>query len=65
MFDKCTKSEMEEDIRKELKEIREEFKKLRQECKKDIADNKQNIAYNRQEIHDIKTRHIPPNIRSK
>ena len=52
---------MEEDMRKDLKEIREEFMELRQdvtECKTDIADH-------RQEIHNINTRHIPPNIRSK
>ena len=74
-FDRCIKNEMEEDMRKDLKEIREEFMELRQdvtECKTDIADNKQNIADNkqtiadhRQEIHNINTRHIPPNIRSK
>jgi hypothetical protein len=29
-FDKCIKNEMEEDIRKELKEIREEFMELNQ-----------------------------------
>jgi septal ring factor EnvC (AmiA/AmiB activator) len=81
-FDRCIKNEMEEDMRKDLKEIREEFMELRQdvtECKTDIADNKQNIADNkqnivdnkqtianhRQEIHNINTRHISPNIRSK
>jgi hypothetical protein len=48
-------------MRKDLKEIREEFMELRQdltECKTDIADH-------RQEIHNINTRHIPPNICSK
>ena len=68
MFDKCIKNEMEEDMRNDLKEIREEFMELRQdvtECKTDIADNKQNIVDHSEEIHNIKTRHIPPNIRSK
>jgi predicted nucleic acid-binding Zn-ribbon protein len=67
-FDRCIKNEMEEDMRKDLKEIREEFMEIRQdmtECKTDIADNEQNIADHRQEIHNINTRHIPPNIRSK
>ena len=48
-------------MRKDLEEIREEFMELRQdvtECKTDIADH-------RQEIHNINTRHIPPNICSK
>ena len=52
---------MAEAMRKYLKEIREECVELRQdvtECKTDIADH-------RQEIHNINTRHIPPNIRSK
>jgi uncharacterized coiled-coil DUF342 family protein len=47
--------------RKELKEIQAELMELQQdvsECKTDIADNKQ-------EIHNIDTRHIPPNIKSK
>ena len=96
MFDKCIKNEMEEEMRKDLKEIRDELMELRQdvtECKTDIAvnkqnntdntqniadniqniadntqniaDNEQNIADHRQEIHNINTRHIPPNIRSK
>jgi methyl-accepting chemotaxis protein len=30
-----------------------------------IADNEQNIADHTQEIHNINTRHLPPNIRSK
>ena len=59
---------MEEDVRKELKEIQAELMEQQQdvtECKTDIADNKQNIADNKQEIHNIDTRHIPPNIKSK
>jgi GTP-sensing pleiotropic transcriptional regulator CodY len=61
--------------RKELKEIQAELMELQQdvtECKTDIADNKQNISDNKQnisdnkqEIHNIDTRHIPPNIKSK
>ena len=60
-FDKCVINEMEEDIRKELKEIRVEFMELNQkltECSIDIADN-------RQKIYNINDRHIPLNIRSK
>jgi predicted nucleic acid-binding Zn-ribbon protein len=74
-LDKCIINEMEEDIRKELKEIREEFMELQNnvtECKTDIADNKQNIADNkqniadnRQEIDNINTMHIPLHIKSK
>ena len=33
--------------------------------KQNIADNKQTIADHRHEIHNINTRHISPNIRSK
>ena len=73
-FDKCIINEMEEDIRKELKEIQAKLMELQQdvtECNTDIADqqniadNKQNIADNKQEIHKINTRHIPSNIQSK
>ena len=63
------------EIREEFMELRQGVT----ECKTDIADNKQNIADNkeniadykqtiadhRQEIHNINTRHIPPNIHSK
>ena len=55
---------MEED----LKEIHEEFMKLKQdvtEYKAAIADNKQNIDDHSHEIHNINSRHISPNIRSK
>ena len=45
---------MEDDIRKEQNKIREDVI----ECKTDIADNKQGI-------HNINTRHIPPNIKGK
>ena len=73
-FDKCIINEMEEDIRKELKEIQAKLMELQQdvtECNTDIADqqniadNKQNIADNKQEIHKINTRHILSNIQSK
>ena len=67
-FDKCIINEMEEDIRKELKEIREEFMELQKnvtECETDIADNRKTISDNRQEMHNIITRHIPLNIQSK
>jgi peptidoglycan hydrolase CwlO-like protein len=80
-FDKCIINEMEEDIRKELKEIQAKLMELQQdvtECntdiadqqniadnKQNIADNKQNIADNKQEIHKINTRHILSNIQSK
>ena len=60
-FDRCIKNEMEEDMRKDLKEIREEFMELR----KDVTECKTDIADHRQEIHNINTRHIPPNICSK
>ena len=53
-FDKCIKNEMEEDIRKEQKKMRE-----------DIIELQQQVAENTQEIHNINTRHIPLNIRSK
>jgi septal ring factor EnvC (AmiA/AmiB activator) len=68
MFDRCIKNEMAENMRKDVKEIREEIMELGKdvtECKTDIADNKQNIADHRNEIHNINTRNIPPNIRSK
>ena len=53
-FDKCIYNEMEEDMRKELKEIRKECIELNQKvtvCSTDIAD--------------INDRHIPLNVRSK
>jgi septal ring factor EnvC (AmiA/AmiB activator) len=68
MFDRCIKNEMAENMRKDVKEIREEIMELGKdvtECKTDIADNKHNIADHRNEIHNINTRNIPPNIRSK
>ena len=61
MFDKCIKNEMEEEMRKDLKEIRQDVT----ECKTDIAVIKQNMAHHRQEMDNINTRHIPPNILSK
>ena len=61
MFDRCIKNEMAEDMRKDLKEIHEEFMELRQ----DVTECKTDIAGHRQKIHNINTRHIPPNIRSK
>jgi uncharacterized coiled-coil DUF342 family protein len=60
-FDKCIINEMEEDIRKELKEIREEFMELNQK----VTDCSTDIAENRKKIYDINDRHIPLNIRSK
>ena len=74
-FDKCTKNEKEEDIRKEQKQMCEDFAKIQKQVdankqdiadnKQDIADSKHNIADNKQEIHNIKTRRIPSNIQSK
>jgi septal ring factor EnvC (AmiA/AmiB activator) len=64
MFDKCIKNEMEEEMRKDLKEIRDECMELRQdvtECRTDIAVINQNMADHRQEMHNINTRHILPN----
>jgi peroxiredoxin family protein len=55
MLDKCIKNEMEEEMRKDLKEIRDECMELRQdvtECKTDIAVNKQNNTDNTQNIAD-------------
>jgi septal ring factor EnvC (AmiA/AmiB activator) len=74
-FDKCIKNEMEEDMQKEFMELRQDVVESKTDIadnkqniadnKQNIADNEQNIADHRKEIHNINTRHIPPNIHSK
>ena len=68
IFDKSTKNEMEEDIRKEQEQMYKDIIELQQQVdanKQDIADIKQNIVDNEQENPISNISHIELNTQSK
>ena len=58
-FDRCIKNEMEEDMRKDLKEIREEFMELRQdltECKTQFMRRRLSVlSFNLHSFHNTRS----------